>query len=75
MNQVIALAPSNHPTTLSGITELGKLVRLFGPAMTGLDLIRDARRGISGPTSPRSAGAVLPAGQRAGRDAGRGGST
>ena len=39
VNQVIGLAPSNHPTTLSGITELGKLVRLFGPAMTGLDLI------------------------------------
>lgn len=40
VNQVIALAPSNHPTTLSGITELGKLIHLFGAAMTGLQLVQ-----------------------------------
>ncbi len=40
VNQVIALAPSNHPTTLSGLTELGKLIHLFGAAMTGLQLVQ-----------------------------------
>lgn len=39
VNQTIAIAPSNHPTTLSGITELGKTLRLFGVAMGLLDLI------------------------------------
>ncbi|RLV54615.1 alpha/beta fold hydrolase [Aeromicrobium phragmitis] len=39
VNQVIGLAPSNHPTTLSGITEFGKLVRLFGAAMAVLELV------------------------------------
>ena len=39
VNQVIGLAPSNHPTTLSGITELGKAIGLFTPAMQGLDLL------------------------------------
>ncbi|MFD1859037.1 alpha/beta fold hydrolase [Aeromicrobium camelliae] len=39
VNQVIGLAPSSHPTTLSGITELGKLVRLFGAAMGVLYLV------------------------------------
>lgn len=38
VNQVIGLAPSSRPTTLSGITELGKLIHLFGAAMTGLQL-------------------------------------
>lgn len=40
VNQVIAIAPSNHPTTLSGITELGKMIHLFGFAMSGLELAR-----------------------------------
>ena len=40
VNQVIALAPSNHPTTLSGITELGKVLNLFGFAMDVLDLVK-----------------------------------
>ncbi len=38
VNQVIGLAPSSRPTTLSGITELGKMIHLFGAAMTGLQL-------------------------------------
>lgn len=40
VNQTIALAPSNHPTTLSGITEFGKTIRLFGVAMDLLDLVK-----------------------------------
>ncbi|MGH1563422.1 esterase/lipase family protein [Mumia sp. DW29H23] len=39
VNQVIGIAPSNHPTTLSGITELGKTLRLFGLAMDLLELV------------------------------------
>lgn len=39
VNQTIALAPSNHPTTLSGITEFGKTIQLFGVAMNILDLV------------------------------------
>ena len=39
VNQVIALAPSNHPTTLSGITELGKTLGLLGVAMDVLNLV------------------------------------
>lgn len=39
VNQVIGIAPSNHPTTLSGITQLGKQLRLFGLAMALLDLV------------------------------------
>lgn len=39
VNQTIALAPSNHPTTLSGITEFGKTIRLFGVAMDLLTLV------------------------------------
>ncbi|PJJ58516.1 lipase (class 2) [Mumia flava] len=40
VNQVIGLAPSNHATTLSGITELGKTLRLFGLAMDLLELVK-----------------------------------
>ncbi|WP_418061118.1 esterase/lipase family protein [Pimelobacter simplex] len=40
VNQVIALAPSNHPTTLAGITELGKMFRLFGLAMGLFDILQ-----------------------------------
>lgn len=40
VTNVIGLAPSNHPTTLSGITELGKTIGLFTPAMQGLDLFQ-----------------------------------
>ncbi len=40
VNQVIALAPSNHPTTLSGITELGKTLGLLGVAMDALELVK-----------------------------------
>lgn len=39
VNQTIAIAPSNHPTTLSGITEFGKTIRLFGVAMDLLELV------------------------------------
>ncbi|MFD1825556.1 MULTISPECIES: lipase family alpha/beta hydrolase [Mumia] len=39
VDQVIGIAPSNHPTTLSGITELGKTLRLFGLAMGLLELV------------------------------------
>ncbi|WP_370615916.1 esterase/lipase family protein [Mumia sp. Pv 4-285] len=39
VDQVIGIAPSNHPTTLSGITELGKTLRLFGLAMDLLELV------------------------------------
>ncbi|KAA1422440.1 alpha/beta fold hydrolase [Mumia zhuanghuii] len=40
VGQVIAIAPSNHPTTLSGITDLGKTLRLFGLAMDLLELVQ-----------------------------------
>lgn len=40
VNQTIALAPSNHPTTLSGITELGRTLNLFGAAMNLLDAVK-----------------------------------
>lgn len=39
VSAVIGLAPSNHPTTLSGITNLGKTIGLFTPAMQGLNLL------------------------------------
>lgn len=40
VHAVIGLAPSNHPTTLSGITELGKTFGLFTPALDGLNLLQ-----------------------------------
>lgn len=40
VNQVIALAPSNHPTTLSGITELGKQLNILGAALDVLNAIK-----------------------------------
>ena len=40
VDQVIGLAPSNHPSTLSGITEFGKTIGLFTPAMNLLDAIK-----------------------------------
>ncbi|NNG37988.1 alpha/beta fold hydrolase [Flexivirga sp. ID2601S] len=40
VDNVIGLAPSNHPTTLSGITELAKTLNLFGAGMTVLNAIR-----------------------------------
>ncbi|HPU13495.1 MAG TPA: alpha/beta fold hydrolase [Aeromicrobium sp.] len=40
VNQVIALSPSNHPTTMSGITELGKTLKLLGVAMDLLELVK-----------------------------------
>lgn len=40
VDQVIALAPSNHPTTLSGITQLGKTLNLFGAAMDLLTAVK-----------------------------------
>lgn len=40
VDQVIALAPSNHPTTLSGITTLGKTLNLFGAAMNLLSAVK-----------------------------------
>ena len=40
VDQVIALAPSNHPTTLSGITAFGKTIGLFTTAMNLLDAVK-----------------------------------
>lgn len=40
VDQVIALAPSNHPTTLSGLTQFGKTIGLFTTAMNVLDAIK-----------------------------------
>ncbi len=37
VNQVIGIASSNHPTTLSGITELGRMFGLLQPALAGLE--------------------------------------
>lgn len=40
VDQVIALAPSNHPTTLSGITQFGKTIGAFTTAMNLLDAVK-----------------------------------
>jgi len=40
VDQVIAISPSNHPTTLSGITTLGKQLKLFGVAMDVLNAVQ-----------------------------------
>lgn len=40
VNQVIAITPSNHPTTLSGITELGKTLNILGVAFDVLNAVK-----------------------------------
>jgi len=55
VDQVVAITPSNHPTTLDGITELGRTLGLLDPALQLLTLIKmpaAAQQAATDPPSP-----------------------